>query len=375
MVDDGIAAAAGPAGSGLPLQRFSVVHVAGDTAPDQARDVVAQLLTPFRLTLLTTGTERVATIAAVDLGPVSLVHAYTGGHEVHVQLTEQPSYYDVNLALAGRNRLECGDDQVLVTRTTAGIISPGTVARMQLSDGYSQLHVRIERAALERRLEQMLGRPVSGPVRFRPRMDLTEPAVASWVRAVRLLVHDLDEPSGLGGLDVGQNPWPDFIITGLLLAQPHDHSEQLAQRRAGARYPLPVQRVVDLIDREPGGDLSPARLSGVAGVGVRTLQRNFRSHVGVPPQEYVQLVRLARAHGDLAAGAGATVAEIALRWGFTHVPRFAGTFLERYGQSPSTVLRQARSGADQQISVSQGGSTCRRPDRHARTPDVPSIRG
>jgi AraC-like DNA-binding protein len=351
VVDDDVAPVLGPAGAGPPLQRFSMMRASGVTALEQARAVVAQLLTPFRLTLLTTGTQMAATIAAVDLGPVSLVHAYTGGHEVHVRLTEQVSYYDVNFALAGRNRLDCGDDQVLVTPMTAGIISPGAVARMQLSDGYSQLHLRIERAALERRLEQLLGRPVAGPVRFRPRMDLAEPAVASWVRAVRLLVRDLDEPSGLGGLGVGQNPWPDFIITGLLLAQPHDYSEQLEQRRAGACYPLPVQRVVDLIDRDPAGDLSLARLSRVAGVGARTLQRNFRAHVGVPPRDYVQLIRLGRARSDLVAGAGATVAEIAFRWGFSHVPRFAGAFLERYGEPPSTVLRRARAGTGEQIAV------------------------
>ena len=69
--------------------------------------------------------------------------------------------------------------------------------------------------------------------------------------------------------------------------------------------------------------------------------RNFRTHVGVSPREYVQLVRLDRAHQDLVAGAGATVAEIAFRWGFTHVSRFAGAYLERYGESPSAVLRRA----------------------------------
>jgi AraC-like DNA-binding protein len=343
--------ATGPAGAGPPLQRFSMARGADAAAWEQAQAVVARLLTPFRVTLLTTGRDASASIAAVDLGPVSLLHAHTVGHEIHVQLTEQVSYYDVNFALAGQNRLECGDEQVLLTPTTAGIISPRTAPTMRLSDGYSQLHLRIERAALERRLELLLDRPVAGPVRFRPRMDLAAPAVASWVRAVRLLVRDLDEPSGLSGMGAGLNPWPDFIITGLLLAQPHDYSEQLAQRRAGAAHPLPVQRVVELIDREPAGDLSLARLSRVAGVGARTLQRNFRAHVGVSPREYVRLVRLGRAHADLLAGAGATVAEIAFRWGFTHVPRFAGAFLERYGEPPSAVLQRARVGAAEQIAV------------------------
>jgi transcriptional regulator GlxA family with amidase domain len=107
-------------------------------------------------------------------------------------------------------------------------------------------------------------------------------------------------------------------------------------------YPLSVQRVVDMIDHAPAGDLSLARLADVA--GRRTLQRSFRTHVGVSPREYVQLVRLGRAHEDLVAGTGATVAEIAFRWGFTHMSRFAGAYLERYGEPPSAVLRRARIG-------------------------------
>jgi transcriptional regulator GlxA family with amidase domain len=66
--------------------------------------------------------------------------------------------------------------------------------------------------------------------------------------------------------------------------------------------------------------------------------------VGVSPREYIRWVRLDRVHGDLAAGAGGTVAEIAFRWGFTHVPRFAGAYRERYGVPPSATLRAGRSG-------------------------------
>lgn len=94
-----------------------------------------------------------------------------------------------------------------------------------------------------------------------------------------------------------------------------------------------------IIEREPGGDLSTARLAAVAGIGARALQRNFREYVGASPQEYVRAVRLSRTHDDLAGGAGGTVAEIAFRWGFTHVSRFAGAYQERYGLAPSATLR------------------------------------
>jgi transcriptional regulator GlxA family with amidase domain len=76
-------------------------------------------------------------------------------------------------------------------------------------------------------------------------------------------------------------------------------------------------------------------------MGPRALQRNFREYVGASPQEYVRRVRLGRAHDDLAAGVGGTVAEIAFRWGFTHLSRFASAYQDRYGVAPSGTLRAA----------------------------------
>jgi AraC-like DNA-binding protein len=326
-----------------PLRRFPVLQAAGLEA---ARTSISHLLTPFTVAVPagTAVAEVRSDVSAVGLGPVSLVYARNaGGGELCVRLTEQVSYYDINFALEGVNRITDHDDLVELSARRAAVISPRMAPAMRLSDGYGQLHVRIERSALEQHLERMLGRPVTSPVRFRMEMDLTAPAVASWAGVVRLLLRDLDEPSGLAGAGAGPGPWTDFLMTGLLLAQPHSYSEWLARDRADAGRPPSLQRVIDLIEREPGDDLSLTRLAAAGGMGPRALQRNFREYVGVSPREYVRWVRLGRARGDLAAGAGGTVAEIAFRWGFTHVPRFAGAYADRYGEAPSATLQLARS--------------------------------
>ena len=205
------------------------------------------------------------------------------------------------------------------------------------------LHVRIERPALDRHLEQLLGRPVVAPVRFRSAMDLRAPAATSWARAVRLLVDDLDQGTGLSSHALGPNPWSAFLMTGLLMAQPHNYSSQLEEGWRGPHRPAPTKVAIDVIESHPETDLSVERLAGEAGVSPRSLQRHFRDYVGVSPREHVQQVRLARVHEDLQAahpGSGVTVADTALRWGFSHVPRFAGTYQERYGEAPSSTLRR-----------------------------------
>ena len=53
--------------------------------------------------------------------------------------------------------------------------------------------------------------------------------------------------------------------------------------------------------------------------------------------------RLAAAHQDLLdadPAGGASVAEIAHRWGFAHLARFAERYRQAYGEKPSETLRR-----------------------------------
>ncbi len=61
---------------------------------------------------------------------------------------------------------------------------------------------------------------------------------------------------------------------------------------------------------------------------------------------YLRQVRLHHAHQELLASdptTGATVTEIAARWGFFHPGRFAHYYRHTYGQPPTrTLLRDFR---------------------------------
>jgi AraC-like DNA-binding protein len=57
---------------------------------------------------------------------------------------------------------------------------------------------------------------------------------------------------------------------------------------------------------------------------------------------YLRQVRLALVHDNLRAAdpAATTVAQVAYRYGFTHLGRFAAAYRERYDVSPSQTLRK-----------------------------------
>jgi transcriptional regulator GlxA family with amidase domain len=93
--------------------------------------------------------------------------------------------------------------------------------------------------------------------------------------------------------------------------------------------------------------ITVSRLADVACVSVRSLQEGFRRHLGMSPTRYLREVRLARAHEDLrlADPDQATVTQIARRWGFSNIGRFAQMYAQRYGKPPSETLRSRNLGS------------------------------
>lgn len=77
----------------------------------------------------------------------------------------------------------------------------------------------------------------------------------------------------------------------------------------------------------------------------RTLQYSFESVLNINPVAYLQAIRLNRARRALKSEAGAattTVADIAARWGFWHLSRFAENYKQMFGELPSETLRKYR---------------------------------
>ncbi len=73
----------------------------------------------------------------------------------------------------------------------------------------------------------------------------------------------------------------------------------------------------------------------------RALYAGFKQHRGYTPLEFLRRVRLRRVRDDLlAAPHGATVKEIASRWGFNHLGRFSGQYARQFGEMPSDTLRR-----------------------------------
>lgn len=300
---------------------------------DRARDVLNRFYHPVPgCGGLQSGVE------VIRLGPLTVGHL-TFPRAATLDFSEATAYH-VTLPTAGLVRA-CRDGRELTaTPATALAFRPGDRIVLRHEPHTAQIDVRIESWALEAELAGLLGHPVEGTIDLPAAFDLTAGPALSWSRLLRLLSDELEHETSL----IHQPPIAEqlcsSVLSGLLLSVSHRYHDELVAP-AGTGPPRPLRRALDAISDEPERAFTVGELAAIAGMSIRSLQSGFRRHVGSAPMTHLQEVRLARAHEALRRGdpATVTVADIANRWGFAHLGRFASAYRKRFGESPSETLR------------------------------------
>lgn len=105
--------------------------------------------------------------------------------------------------------------------------------------------------------------------------------------------------------------------------------------------PSSVRRAMEFIDQNAHLPITVEEIARESRLSIRALQYAFSRHEGTTPVAYLRRARLDGAHVELREAdptAGATVSEIAVRWGFANAGRFATHYREAYGVLPKQTL-------------------------------------
>jgi len=318
------------------LHAFSLLHTRD---LDEARAGVARVLSPHELRMSRSSDRLDAQLCHAPIGAVS-INRLRYGATVQIDAGCTNDFLLVMMPLSGVSEVCCGDDSIRSTPKVASVVSPTLPLRMTSRYDCDQIMIRIERAFLERHCMQHLGRELRRPIEFRLGMDVSEGHAASWCALVRYLVSELDRESNVFTSALTRVHVEHLVVSTLLLAQPHSYRDDLMNvgRSVAPAY---IRRVEEYIEAHADEPLSIADLAACAGVSASTLFAGFREFRDTSPIAFLKGVRMKRVRDELRAASPqtGTVTDVAMRWGFSHLGRFAVEYRRWFGESPSQTLK------------------------------------
>ncbi|MFD1250101.1 AraC family transcriptional regulator [Nocardioides ginsengisoli] len=270
-----------------------------------------------------------ADLRAVDLGPVRLARIGWGS-EVSVE-SDHPGAWAVNVPRSGVLEAQVGGHHVLSLDGQATVCPPDEQTRMtRWSADCSIVGMRVERAYLVGEVTALVGLHTD---RLPAQVDLRTEAGRAWIGLLASIgTEALRNPTLARDDRVGRRLAGTLTAAFVAACFPEEPG-------CGTVRPRIVSRVVEAMETDPARDWTASELAREAGVGIRRLQQGFQRYLGRTPTQQLLLIRLERVHADLLTGNGHSVSEVANRWGFAHLGRFAASYRERYGVSPSETLR------------------------------------
>lgn len=192
---------------------------------------------------------------------------------------------------------------------------------------------------------KLLGYEIDGHVEFETQFRLDVPSGHSWLRLVKYTQTELADPMSLARrLPAARQQLEQMVLTGFLLSHTHNYSQQLLQPQSPAA-PYYVKRAEAYIEAHFAETLSLAEIAAQSGVSARALQNGFQNFRHMTPMAFLRRVRLQQAHRNLLAAdpSLATVTDIAIDCGFSHMGEFASLYKRTYGVTPrETLLKKMR---------------------------------
>jgi AraC-like DNA-binding protein len=243
--------------------------------------------------------------------------------------------------LRGDITLMRGDEAATATVARGLAWRPGPGTRVLVGDASTRANVFLKVAEVEEALEQMLDHRLRRLLEFRPYLDWSGGLAASLKWQLDFVMREFQRPDGLAGNAVALASMTDLLITLVLRAAPHNHTDQLEKDPAGA-VPAYVRRAEDFMQANSAEPIRMAQVATAAGCSMRTLVAVFRHFRGRTPLGALHRIRLEQIHAELSLGANrGSITAVARRYGFTNAARFGQAFRRHFGEAPSDVVRRA----------------------------------
>ena len=250
-------------------------------------------------------------------------------------------YVRQQFAIKGRSLTTTSGVTTEIDEHRACTTSLGRPMRVEWSAGHERLTLRVNMAAMGRKLSMLLGARPKGPIEFEPQTNVSLPYVQSLVRLMLFAGEQADatpdQPPPLVLPELEQ-----AVIVNFLTANRHAYSQRLEQQVGGAA-PRHVQLAEEYIEANWSQPITIEALVEITGVSARALFRSFRERRGYTPMAFAKITRLRHAKDMLASGNPDTsVTGVAYACGFVTTGHFAREYRQAFGELPSQTVARSR---------------------------------
>lgn len=249
--------------------------------------------------------------------------------------------YNISLPLSGYQELSLNGGFFMSDSDTGIVVSPGNSQELAISGNCRRLHVAIRRHAMHQLLESMLQSVAAEPLVFCPTIDAAKGGQGSWWRLVRHMLQELDGPTAaLFSTPLFAGELEKAIIKGLILSQPSNYSEKLAEALEG-KLPHYLLKAKAFIHANAKEALCVEDIVSASGVSRDKLFEIFKAYFGTSPMAYLKKYRLEMVREALVTDRSrSNISSLAEDWGFPHLGRFSIDYRELFGESPSQTVKR-----------------------------------
>lgn len=224
-----------------------------------------------------------------------------------------------------------------VPRGSVNAFCEGSVMTYRTPHDFRWSLLRLRRERLQQAALVRFGEPLALPTEG---VRTMQPTAASAVLASRIETAFAAASAGVEPADEAQDEliaaYVDALHEGLRI-QPTAADHARARRNG-------ILRRIDRFWRDHRTDpFDLETLCRETERSPRVIQYTFKELFGVGPRAWFEIMKLNEARRELAATtvAPSTIADVALRWGFTHLGRFSRDYRRLFGETPSQTLRAA----------------------------------
>lgn len=217
----------------------------------------------------------------------------------------------------------------------------GHPAKLRYVERFEQLVLRIDEAALTKKLTALLGNEPSTPLN----LSWEQPGSEERAALRKLVFYFAQEIERLEKCSVFCPVISEIeqtIVTTFLYANRSNYSDILRVNPKDAG-PWQVQAVEDYIASNWNQRIDMLQLVKITGASARSIYQAFARTRGYTPKMFLKRTRLDHARARLqSSGPDASVAAIALACGFQNLGHFAHDYRALFGELPSETLARQR---------------------------------